>query len=752
MSSYEMLNPAQQEAVCHVDGPLLILAGAGSGKTRVLTHRVAYLIEECNVNPWNIFAITFTNKAAREMRERVDAIVDFGAEDVWVSTFHSACVRMLRRFGDRIGWDKRFSIYDTDDQKTVMREVCKQLEIDTKTMKERAILSEISSAKNEMIGPEEYKKLAGRDFRKLRIADAYAAYQERLHHNQAMDFDDLLLQTVELFKQAPDVLEFYQDRLRYIMVDEYQDTNSVQFELVRMLADKYRNLCVVGDDDQSIYKFRGANIRNILDFEKHFPDAKVIKLEENYRSTKTILNAANAVIRHNNGRKEKTLRTENEEGVRIAFHQYQNEYEEAEGIISDIQRKRRTEQANYSDFAILYRTNAQARALEEKFVYAGLPYRVVGGVNFYQRKEIKDMIAYLKVIDSGIDDVSVRRIVNVPRRGIGAASLQKAADFAENSGMSLFEALRGADRIPELKRSAAKIHVFTDLIQVFRAKAEYMNLSDLYDSILEDTGYLAELQEEETDEALTRIENLEELRNKIVEYEEGSENPDLSELLEQIALVADIDNVAEDDDRVLLMTLHSAKGLEFPHVYMSGMEDGLFPGYMSMVSDDPDEIEEERRLCYVGITRAQKTLSLSCARTRMRQGERQLNPVSRFVREIPKELIDGRVPSKNAFRAFDDDDGGYAFTAPDPAPAYAPRREKSKPAFKYEIDSFIKKGSQMGGTEPDYGEGDRVSHVKFGQGTVVSLEKADNDYNVSVDFDKFGVRKMKASFSKLKKI
>ena len=650
MSSYEMLNPAQQEAVCHVDGPLLILAGAGSGKTRVLTHRVAYLIEECDVNPWNIFAITFTNKAAREMRERVDAIVDYGAEDVWVSTFHSACVRMLRRFGDRIGWDRRFSIYDTDDQKTVMREVCKQLEIDTKTMKERAILSEISSAKNEMIGPEEYRKQAGRDFRKLRIADAYEAYEERLHRNQAMDFDDLLLKTVELFKKEPDVLEYYQERLRYIMVDEYQDTNSVQFEMVRLLAEKYRNLCVVGDDDQSIYKFRGANIRNILDFEKYFPDAKVIKLEENYRSTKTILDAANAVIRNNKGRKDKTLRTENEEGVRITFYQYQNEYEEADGILSDIGRKIRGGQTKFSDIAILYRTNAQARALEEKFVYAGIPYRVVGGVNFYQRKEIKDMLAYLRTIDTGRDDVSVNRILNVPRRGIGAATARKALDFAEANDMSFFEALRGADQIPELKRSAAKIRAFTDLIQVLRAKAEYMSLVDLYDAVLEDTGYMQELQEEESDEAATRMENLDELRNKIVEYEEGSENPTLGELLEQIALVADIDNVSEDDDRVLLMTLHSAKGLEFPHVYLSGMEDGLFPSYMSLTADDPDEIEEERRLCYVGITRAKKTLTLSCARTRMRQGQRQMNAVSRFVREIPKSLINGTVPARKAFR------------------------------------------------------------------------------------------------------
>lgn len=752
MSSYEMLNPAQQEAVCHVDGPLLILAGAGSGKTRVLTHRVAYLIEECEVNPWNIFAITFTNKAAREMRERVDAIVDYGAEDVWVSTFHSACVRMLRRFGDRIGWDKRFSIYDTDDQKTVMREVCKQLDIDTKTLKERAILSEISSAKNEMIGPEEYRKQAGRDFRKLRIADAYEAYEERLHRNQAMDFDDLLLKTVELFKKEPDVLAYYQDRLRYIMVDEYQDTNSVQFEMVRLLAEKYRNLCVVGDDDQSIYKFRGANIRNILDFEKHFPDAKVIKLEENYRSTKTILNAANAVIRHNKGRKDKTLRTENEEGVRISFHQYQNEYEEADGVLADIGKKVRGGQTRFSDIAILYRTNAQARALEEKFVYAGIPYRVVGGVNFYQRKEIKDMLAYLRTIDTGRDDVSVNRILNVPRRGIGAATARKAMDFAEANDMSFFEALRGADQIPELRRSAAKIHAFTDLIQVLRAKAEFMSIVDLYDAVLEDTGYMQELQEEESDEALTRIENLDELRNKIVEYEESSDNPTLGELLEQIALVADIDNVSEDDDRVLLMTLHSAKGLEFPHVYLTGMEDGLFPGYMSLTADDPDEIEEERRLCYVGITRAKKTLSLSCARTRMRQGQRQMNAVSRFVREIPKNLINGSVPEKKAFRYQDDYD--YEFSSSlDDIPFSTPKHEaKPSRAAKFNINDYIKKGSEMGGAAPDYAVGDSVSHVKFGKGKVLAMTERDGDYDVSVEFEKFGVRKLRASFSKLKKI
>ena len=620
MSIYESLNPVQQEAVYHTEGPLLILAGAGSGKTRVLTHRIAYLIDECRVNPWNILAITFTNKAAGEMRERVDQIVDFGAEDIWVSTFHSTCVRILRRYIDRLGYDRSFTIYDGDDQKTVIKEVCKKLNIDTKVYKERTLLSAISSAKDEMIGPKEYLLRSEGDYARQRIAQVYEEYQKRLRSNNALDFDDLLFKTVELFKTDAEVLNYYQDRFKYIMVDEYQDTNTVQFQFVSLLAAKYRNLCVVGDDDQSIYKFRGANIHNILDFEKTFPDAKVIKLEQNYRSTKMILDAANGVIHHNQGRKDKTLWTDNEQGVPIALNQYQTEYEEAMGIVNDIAAKTERHEAEYKDFAVLYRTNAQSRVLEEKFVTRNIPYRVVGGVNFYQRKEIKDILAYLKIINNGQDDVAVRRVVNVPKRGIGATTVTKAAEYADQWGISLYEAFKQVDGIPGLGRAAAKINGFVNLIQVFRTKAEYMSLAELYDEVLEDTGYLKELQAEQTDEATTRIENLDELRNKIVAYEEETEQPSLNELLEQIALVADVDNMDDSDNKVILMTLHSAKGLEFPYVYLCGMEDGLFPSYMTIANDDPMEIEEERRLCYVGITRAMKKLTLSYAMCRMMHG------------------------------------------------------------------------------------------------------------------------------------
>ena len=655
MSIYESLNPVQQEAVYHTEGPLLILAGAGSGKTRVLTHRIAYLIDECQVNPWNILAITFTNKAAGEMRERVDQIVDFGAEDIWVSTFHSTCVRILRRYIDRLGYDRSFTIYDGDDQKTVIKEVCKKLNIDTKIYKERTLLSAISSAKDEMIGPKEYLLRSEGDYARQRIAQVYEEYQKRLRSNNALDFDDLLFKTVELFKTDAEVLNYYQDRFKYIMVDEYQDTNTVQFQFVSLLAAKYRNLCVVGDDDQSIYKFRGANIHNILDFEKTFPDAKVIKLEQNYRSTKTILDAANGVIHHNQGRKDKTLWTDNEQGVPIALNQYQTEYEEAMGIVNDIAAKTEHHEAEYKDFAVLYRTNAQSRVLEEKFVTRNIPYRVVGGVNFYQRKEIKDILAYLKIINNGQDDVAVRRVVNVPKRGIGATTVTKAAEYADQWGISLYEAFKQVDGIPGLGRAAAKINGFVNLIQVFRTKAEYMSLAELYDEVLEDTGYLKELQAEQTDEATTRIENLDELRNKIVAYEEETEQPSLNELLEQIALVADVDNMDDSDNKVILMTLHSAKGLEFPYVYLCGMEDGLFPSYMTIANDDPMEIEEERRLCYVGITRAMKKLTLSYAMCRMIHGQTQYNKISRFVKEIPPQLIGSSLPRERFSRKVEDD-------------------------------------------------------------------------------------------------
>ena len=643
MSIYDTLNGPQKEAVLHTDGPLLILAGAGSGKTRVLTHRIAYLIDEKGVNPWNILAITFTNKAAEEMRQRVDSLVNFGAESIWVSTFHSMCVRILRRFIDRLGYETRFTIYDTDDQKTLMKEVCRKVDIDTKVFKERSLLSAISSAKNEMVLPDEFELNAGGDFGQQKIAKVYREYEAQLKSNNALDFDDLLVKTVQLLETQPDVLEYYQERFRYIMVDEYQDTNTVQFRLISLLAGKYKNLCVVGDDDQSIYKFRGANIRNILDFEHEFPDAHVIKLEQNYRSTGNILDAANGVISNNKGRKEKTLWTDNGEGEKVHLRQFDTAYDEAEFIAEDIRREVR-EGASYNDNAVLYRTNAQSRLFEEKFIAMNIPYKIVGGINFYARREIKDLLAYLKTVDNGQDDLAVRRIINVPKRGIGLTTINRIQESAAERGIGFYEALLAPELIPGVGRSASKLDSFAALIEYFKGRAEQESISDLLREILEKTGYIESLESEDKVEAEARIENIDELVNKAAAYEEDcqdrDEEPTLSGFLEEVALVADIDSLDEDQDYVVLMTLHSAKGLEFPHVYLAGMEDGLFPSYMTITSDDNENLEEERRLCYVGITRAERELTLTCARRRMVRGETQYNKLSRFVKEIPMNLID----------------------------------------------------------------------------------------------------------------
>ncbi len=738
MSDPGTLNKEQQEAVQCTEGPLLILAGAGSGKTRVLTYRIAHLIEDCGVNPWNILAITFTNKAAGEMRERVDRIVRYGSESVWVSTFHSACVRILRRYIDRLGYDTNFTIYDTEDQKTVMKDVCRRLELDPKLYKERAVLSVISNAKNEYISPNEFQLQARGDFRMEKMAQAYLEYQKELKKNNALDFDDLLVKTVELFQSCPDVLESYQERFRYIMVDEYQDTNTVQFKLISILAKKYHNLCVVGDDDQSIYKFRGANIKNILDFEEVFPDAKVVKLEQNYRSTKHILDTANAVIAHNRGRKEKALWTENGEGEPVFFQQFQTGYDEAEYVAGEIRKKVRNGEAEYKDFAVLYRTNAQSRLFEEKFLYANIPYKLIGGVNFYSRKEIKDILAYLKTIDNGKDDLAVRRIINVPKRGIGNVSLNKVQNYAEDMGMSFFEALEDAEHVPGLGRATIKIQPFVTLIHELRLRLADMSLEELIEEILDRTGYSQELKDEDTDEAKARLENIDEFISKAVSYEEGEEHPTLSGFLEEVALVADIDSLEESDNRVLLMTLHSAKGLEFPYVFLAGMEDGLFPSYMSIAADNPtEEIEEERRLCYVGITRAMKELTLTCARVRMIRGENQYNNISRFIREIPPELL-----------------GKKSVVPPAPKVQTPPKDtpyQKAKEAFKtktFDPSQFkVVKADSL-----DYTVGDRVSHIKFGKGTVLEIADGGRDFEVKVEFDNYGVKRMFASFAKLKKV
>ena len=766
MSIYDKLNEPQREAVYHTDGPLLILAGAGSGKTRVLTHRIAYLIEERNVNPWNILAITFTNKAAGEMRERVDSLVGFGSESIWVSTFHSMCVRILRRFIDRLGYDNRFTIYDTDDQKTLMKEVCKKVAIDTKVFKERSLMSAISSAKNELILPDEFELNAGGDFAKLKIAKVYREYEAQLKANNALDFDDLLVKTVQLLQTQPDVLENYQERFRYIMVDEYQDTNTVQFQLVRLLAGKYRNLCVVGDDDQSIYKFRGANIRNILDFEHEFSDACVIKLEQNYRSTGNILNAANRVIANNKGRKEKTLWTANGEGELVHLRQFDTGYDEADFIAEDIKKEVRAG-ASYNDHAVLYRTNAQSRLLEEKFVAMNVPYKIVGGVNFYARREIKDLLAYLKTIDNGMDDIAVRRIINVPKRGIGLTTINRIQESAAERGLGFYETLMAPELIPGIGRSAAKLDSFAALIEYFKGLTGQMSITDLLREVIEKTGYMESLDSEDKEDAQARKENIDELINKAAAYEEAAEDRDepatLSAFLEEGALVADIDSLDEEQDYVVLMTLHSAKGLEFPHVYLAGMEDGLFPSYMTITSDDRDDLEEERRLCYVGITRAEQELTLTCARRRMVRGETQYNKISRFIKEIPAELLDTgsrriepetEVPvqqntyahAREAFRA-------RAFGA-----AYSNGAGKSSGVSSGKSSqglASLQKGSQLAagsGGSPDYAEGDRVRHVKFGEGTVLEIRSGGRDYEVTVDFDSAGVRKMFAKFAKLVKI
>ena len=758
MSIYDTLNKEQKQAVTTVEGPLLLLAGAGSGKTRALTHRIAYLIGEMGVSPWNILAITFTNKAAGEMRDRVDDLVGFGADQVWVSTFHSACMRILRRHIDRLGFDNDFTIYDTDDQKVVIKSICKNLNIDTKTYKEKTFLNAISSAKDKLISVREYELDAVNDYGKAVYARVYREYQETLQKNNALDFDDIIVKTVELFKSCPEVLSSYQERFRYIMVDEYQDTNLAQFELVRLLADKHRNLCVVGDDDQSIYRFRGANIRNILDFEQYFPEAVVIKLEQNYRSTQSILDAANAVIRNNIGRKDKALWTDKGAGNRIHLRQFDSAYEEADFIADDVVRKVKREGAQYKDCAVLYRTNAQARLLEERMILEGIPYNVVGGTNFYSRMEIKDILAYLKTIDNGRDEVAVRRIINVPKRGIGAATLDKLEDYAQMLDISLYEAMERADDIMGLGKAAAKIRPFVQLIESLRRQLEELSVAELIQEIVDRIGYNDYLQDYDDEGSEDRIENVDELITKAVAYQDTHEEPNLTEFLAEVALVAEIDNVDGNDDRVLLMTLHSAKGLEFPNVYLAGMEDGLFPSYMTIMSDDPEDVEEERRLAYVGITRAMTDLTMTYARMRMIRGETQYNAISRFVQEIPAELMDNTVPQR---RRQDDllPDRELIFSAR-PKAIVRPRTTAAvdKPFIAKGIGSLnqlagISKGvSAQAPTALDYEVGDRVAHVKYGEGTVLQIDKEPRDYKVTVNFDRAGQKIMYASFAKLKRV
>ena len=772
MSIYDTLNKEQRDACFHTEGPVLILAGAGSGKTRVITHRISYLMEECGVNPWNILAITFTNKAAGEMRERVDKLIGFGAESVWISTFHSMCVRILRRHIDQIGYDSNFTIYDTDDQKTLIRQICRRMNIDTKQLRERSIMAAISQAKNELQNAHHFQETHTSSFQEERIGEVYAEYEKELVSNNALDFDDLLMKTVELFSAREDVLRNYQDRFRYIMVDEYQDTNKAQFEIVRMLAAGSRNLCVVGDDDQSIYKFRGADIRNILDFEKVYPDAYVVRLEQNYRSTQNILDAANAVIAHNISRKEKKLWTDHGEGSRIHFRQFASGTDEASFIAEDIGRRlRRDRRLSNKDFAILYRTNAQSRLLEDKLVMEGIPYNIVGGHNFYDRMEVRDILGYLRTIDNGRDDISTQRIINIPKRGIGKTTIERAAAAANEQGISFYQVLENIGEYPELARAKNKIEPFTELIDSLREYARDHSVEELIKKIVDETEYEDYLEDYEEETASDRIANVDELISKAASYEEqaresaDSDGPSLSGFLEDVSLVADIDQVGENDDRVLLMTLHSAKGLEFPCVYLAGMEDGIFPGFQSIQSDDPDALEEERRLAYVGITRARDELTITSARGRMLRGEMQYNPVSRFVLEIPEKLMDESARfGGDAVRSGTPQQapriGGVSGTGSGRSADGRPRATYVRPhttpdkkpflAGKTGLDS-LSKGMPAGG-KPDYEVGDRVEHIKYGPGTVEMLEKGPRDYKVKVNFDSAGPKIMYAAFAKLQKI
>lgn len=760
------LNDMQDVACRHVNGPLLILAGAGSGKTRVITHRVAYLMDHEGINPYNILAITFTNKAAAEMRERVNNIVGEGAERVWVSTFHSMCVRILRRFADRLGYDLNFNIYDSDDTKTAIKAILKDLQIDPKKYPEKMFMAEISKAKEAYMSPDEYSKKHATDYAKTKVAEVYQEYADRLRKFNAFDFDDLIYKTVELFEHNPDVLLNYQERFRYIMVDEYQDTNHIQFLLVKQLASKYRNLCVVGDDDQSIYKFRGANITNILNFEMEYPDARVVKLEQNYRSCGYILDAANSVIRNNQGRKDKSLWTDKDKGAPITFIQSESEYEEADKVAVEIA-KLASIGVEYRDIALLYRTNAQSRVLGEKLVMRNIPYRVYGGTTFYERKEIKDILAYLKVVNNSSDDIYLKRIINVPKRGIGDTTIAKLEIFAAVNNISMMEAAGRANTIPGMNtKTAAKVMDFHKFISSYQDMvSDGEAISFIYDRILVETGYEEQLIAEHTDESMTRLENLDELRNKIVLFEEENEEATLNMFLEDIALVSDLDNLNEDDNQVRLMTLHSAKGLEFPYVFMCGMEEQIFPSKMTLFSEDDDALEEERRLCYVGITRAMNKLYMSASRCRMMHGSHNYNQVSRFVREIPAGLFDHSEEMSRLNRNYEKsiqknilpDNGyfcgnknGYAGSSYGNNNPY--KRNNTYGASNSTAPSFGKEFVVNRETQIDYAEGDRVRHIKYGAGTVTSLVQGGKDYEVTVDFDRCGIRKMFASFAKLKKL
>ena len=763
------LNDKQYEAVTNTEGPCLVIAGAGSGKTKVLTHKIAYLMGEKNILPWNILAITFTNKAAKEMKERIELLVGEAAKDMWVGTFHSICVRILRKFIDRIGFDSSFIIFDTSDQKTMIKQILKDLQLDEKLFSDRSVMSEISNAKNEMLEPETYAVKAHGDFRKEKIAEVYERYQKRLKENNAIDFDDIINYTIKILMENPDVLEYYSNKFQYILVDEYQDTNKSQFTLITMLASKHGNITAVGDNDQGIYSFRGADISNILNFEKDFPGTKIIKLEQNYRCTGNILKVANAVIKNNEVKYDKKLWTENEVGNLPKVFSADNEYDEGRYIAEQVEHLRREEKYKYSDFAVLYRMNTQSRAIEEILRREAIPYKIVGGLKFYERKEIKDIISYLRLVQNPADNLSLNRIINEPKRGIGKTSLDKIAQIAEENNISMYELIKHAE-VYGLNRVYLNSREFIDCIESIIAKKDELTISELVKKILKDTGYTRALENENTIEAENRIANLEEFLNVAVEFEEESADNGLSDFLEGITLSSDLDNMEETDESVTLMTLHSAKGLEFPVVFLVGMEEGIFPGYKSI--GEQKELEEERRLCYVGVTRAKENLFLTNSKQRTTFGSTTHNPPSRFLQEIPKELLDGyedaviSMPKRE--NIFGDSDYTWSYgsknngnikTYKTTEPQYATaasgvQRNGEVTGFAFRtaenfLNNLNKKAQPQNIDFSAYQSGTRVYHKKFGEGTINYVEPEGEDLKVDINFDKVGHKRLMAKFANL---
>lgn len=761
------LNDKQYEAVVNTEGPCLVIAGAGSGKTKVLTHKIAYLIGEKQVKPWNILAITFTNKAANEMKERIGNLVGDVAADIWMGTFHSICVRILRRFIDRIGFDSSFIIFDTSDQRTLVKTCIKSIGLDDKMFTDRSVLSEISNAKNEMLEPEQYTVRANGDFRKEKIALVYEMYQKRLKENNAIDFDDIINYTIKILMENPDVLEYYSDKFHYVLVDEYQDTNKAQFTLVTMLASKNGNITVVGDNDQGIYSFRGADISNILNFERDFPGTKIIKLEQNYRCTGNILKAANAVIKNNEVTYKKELWTENEVGNLPAVYSANNEYDEGTYIAQQIEHLRREEYYKYSDFAILYRMNTQSRAIEEILRRESIPYKIIGGLKFYERKEIKDIISYLRLIQNSSDNLSLKRIINEPKRGIGKTSLDKIEELSNNTGIPMYEIIKNAEQYG-LNRVFLNSREFVNVIEELKTKKDDMKISDLIKETLKKSGYTKALENENTIEAENRIENLDEFLTVAIEFEDESADNKLSDFLEGITLSSDIDNMEETEETVTLMTLHSAKGLEFPVVFLVGMEEGIFPGYKSI--GEPKELEEERRLCYVGITRAKEHLFLTCSKQRTIFGSTSCNQVSRFLREIPSDLLDGYDETlgekKEISNTFGDSKYSWTYGSKDNGNIKTYKIDKNEPkvvaassnsnnnGFMFRtaesfLNNLTKKSSGSNVDLSQYKAGVRIYHKKFGEGVISNVEPEGDDLKVDIQFDKVGHKRLMAKFANL---